>query len=304
MRGNLQLRVREVGTDVALAGDGADGFFLLTRGSGESVTLLSGADAAPAGSFPLANGTNPQHAARDGKGRVWVASMESNTIEILAPDLRAHAGSVDIGALRDDADGLAEPYAVVNLGNGLMGIAAARIQRPAWTPSAQAGAMLIDESTLAVKDWRLLSVANATQAFASGGGMLVVGSGGLSPASPLAGGIELFGAGSLVSVEHRAFTGRVVHSDLGPTGELAYIDWRPSEARSCLRYGVRELVCDGHTPGEGSGYVFSHVLVAGDTIFLAYAKDGDSELWSVPVNGGAIQRLPMDQPVQSLILGP
>lgn len=301
----LDRRVRSVGSDVLLAADGPDSFFLLTRTNGDSITIFRGSTAVPEATYVLPPRVNAQHAARDGLGRVWVAGMESNTVEVLSPDLRRRIGGVDLSSLRDSADNLAEPYALASLGNGLMGIATARLERPSWRPNPQGGAALVDETTLALKETRLLNVANPVHAFARNGSLVLIGAGSQAANVAMVGGIETMNPGSLVPAAVEHFSRRLIHADIGPTGELATVEWEPERKRTCVRHAGRVLACDGHTAVEGGdGYVFSRVLVAGEMIFIAYAKDGNSELWLVPARGGAIQRLPMSQPIQAFVLGP
>ncbi len=303
--GKLQRRVRAVGPDIFLVPDSAASFFLLTRNGGDSIELFTGEDARLSASFPLRELSNPQSAARDSLGRVWVTAMESNEVEVLSPALNARVASVDISVLADDSDRLAEPYGIVRAGLGRMAVVAARLERPAWRPSPRAGIALLGEDSLRIESSRLLSVANALQIFTPNVGSLVVlGAGSQDPAISLPSGLEVIAPQGLLLMENRSFPNRIISGAMGDDGTIATIDWIPEESRSCIRHGFRVLVCDGHAPGRGTGFVFYRLEISGKFLFASYAKDGNSELWVIPLEGGAIERLPMEQPISSLIQGP
>ena len=301
--------------------DGKEGLFLLTRMHQDSVTTLSGSKAQVVGQTPLPENSNPQSVARDSMGRVWVTSMDSNSVQIFSPDLKSPVGSVDLSALKEEnsTDGFAELAQVIAVDADRMAVSAQRLRRSVsyWKPEAQSGLSVVNIHTLKSESTSFIPAANPNLLFAhlspvtQDAQVYVIGSGDLGSAQGAASGITLFSTQQQSTVSTVNYSYRILAADLHlPTEPPAIIAWYQADKKSCVQIGDQKLVCEG-SDADG-GYVFNKILRYGNSIFVSYVAMDTAQLWVIPVSDylsepaalSQIQKLNMSLPISSMSFGP
>lgn len=301
--GTIRYGVLPTAPDIYLVPD-SDGLLLLQRNGGDSITRVRGANAQVEATFPLTNYVNPQAAVRDRLGRVWLVSLDSNSVDILSPDLRSRVASVDLSSLVvGNADPYAELYDLLPLSGDRMAVVAARVDRVSWTPQPQSGLAELDINSFSLLSKRDLAMANATQLFSLDGGsaFLVLGSGAQDAAIQRNGGFLRQGLGMDAS-ELTTVGGRVIHGAMSQEGVLAWVEWQPERQRSCIRYGLRTLTCV--QDNRGSGFFFYRVAVAAGRIFVSFSELGNHQIWVIQIENGAIEKMDLPMALGSMAPGP
>lgn len=303
--GEIRYNIHETGRDVHLVAEkDRSGFFLLTRNGGDSITKFSGRNGAPERTFGFENLVNPQSAARDRHGRVWVVHLDRNSVDVLAPDLSARIASISLQVLHGGGtDSFAELYDLQPSANGEeMLVVAARVDRPEWKPQDFSRIAWVNVDSLAITAARNLTLANATQILAVGDEQLVLGSGAQDSATPISGGFERLGINRATEENSRLAQARVIHGASDSSGRIAWIEWNPQENKSCLRLGQRRLTCAASVITQG--FLFYRVAISGERLFAAYSLAGRHELWVMDLGTNELKRYPMSDAIVSMVPGP
>ncbi len=311
--GALESKVQVTGPDALVFQDGDSGLMLLNRMQNDSITLLSGAKAAATQSLKLVDRSNPQWAARDSANRIWVTSLDSNSVQILSEDLKSQISSIDLSSLKEDAspDGYAELSQVIAADQDHMAIGAQRIHRTSsgWPPDAKAGMALINVHTLQVEATSLLSAPNPILMFPSLSALtsdlqiFMVGSGDLGSAQGVSAAISVYSVNQKAEISKANYPYRILAASFTSVDEpLGVIAWYPTQNQSCVQLGEQKLVCAG-SAADG-GYVFNKIVRYGNTLFVSYVASGSAQLWLVPIDGSTIQKVNVAMPIESLSFGP
>jgi hypothetical protein len=330
----LSYRLLETAQDALLAGDGAKGLFLLNRMTDDSLISLGlgpSGEASVTAEHKLPERSNPQSAARDERGRVWVVSQDSNDAILLSPDLGTELGRIDLSELTEAnspaGDGHPELAQVVCLPDSLFPgarsyvlVTAQRQRRSTggWVPESRGGYAILsvprskeDSPNIRIEKTGDLPVSNPLAARLRGTELWIAGAGNLAstPGGPLSGFVVLgIDPGGGLS-EKRSWTVpyRILDADLGPDGEEpALIAYYPEEKQSCIQIGERKLVCEGSA--QNGGFVFRKLLRVDQTVFASFSEAENGQLWLVPAGSSGleppIQRLNTGPTADTLVLGP
>lgn len=311
--GSFTQRVLDIGPDVLIFQDDADGLFLLSRGREDSITLVRGAEATVAARVALPQGINAQAVARDSLGRVWVTCLDSNDVMLFSSDLSVQVGAVDLSSLREEnsADGYAELAQVTALDSDRMVVSAQRLRRGVgnWRPDPMSGLAIINIHSLQVEYLGLVEVSNPMAVLARkepanlSSSILVVGGGDLVSAQGQRASISRF------EVHDRSWATPSIHSYnvlsaffSSMSEEPSLIAWYRSEHQSCVQVGARKVVCDGSR--SNAGYVFNRVIRESNRLFVSYIGTQSPQLWIVPMDGSEPQKVRMRLPIESMSFGP
>lgn len=314
--GILSNPLSSVGLDVHLVPSGDfSSIYLLSRNGSDSITTLKGASALPSASLSMPDMSNPQAVAEDESGRVWIVSLDSNSVLVYTNDLATHLASIDLSSLADTMDTQspsAELTDVKLVQPGVIAVTAARLDRRDWTPAGESGLALLSTKDFSVIRSELISVPNAIQLFSldqETGSFVVIGSGSQVPNLPennrsqLTAMVASFGADAELN-EYTKKQSRIINAAKMDSGEIVSIDWRPEEKRSCVRKGMLALTCFTQAEDYETGFVFYRVVTVGNTVFVSFSDGRKSELWLLDSDGSSLQKIAMPLNIVSIAPGP
>ncbi len=228
--GIVNRSIMVVGPDAQIFPDGSKGLFLLTRMSQDAVTALEGSEGKIVGHFSLPTRINPQMALRDSKGKVWVTLQESNSISVLAPDLKSQVGGVDLSSLKDSNDEgeLADLAQIAFVDDSRVMISAQRLHRSvaAWKPDKFSGIAIVNTESLAVEFSGLLEVSNPTQIEYRDGVTTIAGMGDLSAPDGEPARTASFTGLNFQPVSSVLSPGKILATDISVVGQPADVAFR------------------------------------------------------------------------------
>lgn len=288
-----------VGQDAVLVADGASGFFILSRMSNDGIATVTDRSGRVADFFRLPNRSNPQWAARDRLGRVWITTQEIDQVFVLDAKLKNQVGSVDLSALKTTG-GNAALAQVIATDRDEMVVTAQRIHRSAniWKPDPQAGIAVVDLN-FNVLSAKLIELINPISAKQTPSGLEVMGAGDYTVADAgNASRVHL--TSEATPTAQRPMDGKVI--GVAPDSD-AVILHQPLLKQSCILIADKPILCE---QGELEfGYIFSAIHRADDVVFVSYKGAQKSELWILSASGSfPLRRIRMDLPVLSLVFGP
>lgn len=299
--------VKAIGPDVKLAQATMPEFYMLTRSGSDSVTILEGTGATVKADRAVGNFSNPQDIYKDPSGNIWITRYDSNLVEAFSSDLSSSLGTVDLSILKDSNDAFAELSGITYVGPTQIAVSAQRLNRNNWTPDVQGGIGIINTQSKTLEAHYLVNAMNPSGMQSRGVNLEIVGSGALNPSLPDLGTILTLSLTSGTEVQNFAQTGRIVGVDFGNPdydgADRVMIRWEPENDRSCINVDGSDIVCESTAP-VADGWVFSSVLLSGQVVFASATIDTDSELWAIPLGGGAISKVALPMAVGSIALGP
>jgi hypothetical protein len=300
--GNLNPQILTAPRDAVLNA-GPSGVFMLTRMENDGVTVLSGPGAQATAHASLSDFCNPQSAARDSLGQVWVVSLDSNWVQVFSRDLKKIVASVDLTQLAVASPGVnyASLANVIALDADTVAVTAQRHHRSAsaWQPDVQGGLALIDIHTYLPRSVGFTAASNPITLFAKNATLFILGAGDQTPQAGTQASLrQLSGARSSENtIAVYPFT--VLDANLYSAQEPpALIAWYKDQNKSCVQIGVTQIYC------EEGGYVFNHLLRVGNILYVAYSNAGNAGLWTIRIDNHEIQKFPMNLPIQSMTFGP
>jgi hypothetical protein len=301
--------VRIVGGDTEVVQDAPNGIFLLHRMNQDGVTSLKGAEGVVSGFYSLPKGSNPQHAVRDSSGRIWLSTLESDSVSILAPDLKSELAKVDLSALAvaNPKKPMASLAQLLPVDNSKMLVTAQRIHRTfsAWRPDQVSGLAVVDTQNLKVVSTHFIPVPNPIHIGWSQNSITVIGAGDLTVKDGFMGRLMSFSEDKLLDGDLKPldFFGKILAADLNTTNaEPALIVWYPQENKSCVQIGQLKFVCEGSSLNEG--YVFNSIRRWGNLIFVAYYAADEPQLWVISLTSlHLIEKVSMNLPILSMGFG-
>jgi len=294
------------------APEGVDGLILLTRMGQDAVTLLRGPRAEVVVHRALARMINPQGAARDSFGRLWVTAQESNSVLVLSPDLKEQVREIDLSALLASQDPVSKVdlAQVASLDQTHMVVSAQRLDRSkGWRPHPQGGLARINAESFQVELTALVDVTNPIQMAVHAEKVVLVGAGDFSLEVGGNGKVATFDGRMLAieSARNRNIDAKIIAADLDTKGEPpTVIAWYQEQKRSCVEIGAVQIICEGSE--QSRGYVFGAIRRSGKFVFVSYLAIGSAELWVIELDGSlklqTLEKKAMDMPIQSLSFGP
>jgi hypothetical protein len=313
--GLIQRSILTIAPDTVILPDftptGERGLILLTRMGQDAVTLLKGTRAEVVAHRALTKLINPQGAARDSSGRIWITTQESNSVLVLSPDLKDQVKEIDLSSLQASTVPFsrADLAQVARFDRNNMVVTAQRLDRSVrtWKPHPQSGIARINTESFQVEHSGLVEVTNPIQMAVQAEKIVVAGAGDLSAKAGGGGKVATLG-GSVLAIESaREYGAKIIAADLDTqAAPPAVIAWYQDQKRSCVEIGSVQVVCDGSE--QNQGYVFGAIRRSGKFVFVSYIALGAAELWVLEIDSSFklrnLERKAMNMPIQSLSFGP
>jgi hypothetical protein len=309
--GRLDLKTGEIRSDFFSPSQdsivlpaGKDKLFLLSRMGADQIAILSGASATVTYNRPLQKFSNPQFAAQDSKGKVWVVSHDLNTVDVYSSDLSVLETQIDLSDFA--VPGLTTDYASLAqlqlLENHKIAVTAQRLHRGSsiWNPDKKSGLAIIDTDSFKVEYSELIKVSNPVRTYYSDSQLFILGSGDQSPNNSVSS--ASLGEFDVTQSQFKRISKHPfivldahIYSAKKPAAMIA---WYKEQDKTCAQIGEKEIYC------EEGGYVFNKVLRVGNHLYLSRSDQGTSQLWILSIEDGTYKKVTTQLPIQSMAFGP
>lgn len=320
--GAMNRSLLKIGPDTIVLPDSTqDGLLLLNRGGQEAIARLIGVKAEMEFTRSLPQWSNPQNAARDSHGNIWVTFLELNEVHVYSPDLKNELAKVDLsnlGLKGADGEWNTDLGPMAMRDDKTMIIAAQRLHREkSWSPDLFSGLALINIDSFQIESMQLVALPNPILLSKDRvhNQTILIGRGDYVDPKGAMGQYAMINDKSLSLSSSTQLEGKVVSADEGVEGgPPALIVLYPTENKSCVQRGTIKIICEINA--DNGGYVFSSIRQSGNIIFVSYYGNQSSELWILTLSKGfsssitstypevSLQKIPMDLPIFSLSFGP